>query len=101
MSKSLSLAHTGGLAALLASLLPAIALGAEPSAADRDTSRALYATGMQALEVHEYPAAERACGGAYALVKAPTSAACWARGLEGLGRLIEARDVFLEAARFP
>jgi hypothetical protein len=77
------------------------ARAAEPSAADRETSRALYAQGMQALDAHEYASAERACGGAHALVKAPTSAACWARALEAVGRLVEARDVFLEAAHFP
>ncbi len=77
------------------------ARAAEPSAADRDTSRALYAQGMEALDAHDYVSAERACGGAHALVKVPTSAACWARALEGLGRLVEARDEFLEAAHFP
>jgi hypothetical protein len=56
---------------------------------------------MAALDTHDYVAAQRACGGAHALVKAPTSAACWARALEGLGRLIDARSAFLEAARFP
>jgi hypothetical protein len=29
------------------------ALGSEPSAADRETSRALYAQGMQALDAHD------------------------------------------------
>jgi hypothetical protein len=74
---------------------------ADPTAADKETSRALYGQGMAALEAHDYHSAERACGGAHALVRAPTSAACWARALEGLGRLVEARDAFLEAARFP
>jgi hypothetical protein len=74
---------------------------AEPSPADRDTSRSLYAQGMQALDAHDYAAAERACGGAYALVKVTTAAVCWARALEGLGKLIEARDVFVEATHIP
>jgi phosphohistidine phosphatase SixA len=47
---------------------------AEPSAADRDTSRSLYAQGMEALDKHDYASAERACGGAYALVKVSTAA---------------------------
>ena len=88
-----------GAAAVLFAAASAVA--GEPSAADRETSRALYAQGMQSLDAHDYAAAERACGGAHALVRAPTSAACWARALEGLGRLIEARDEFLEAAHFP
>jgi hypothetical protein len=77
------------------------ASAAGPSADDRETSRSLYAEGMELLDAHDYAGAERACGGAHALVKAPTSAACWARALEGLGRLVEARDVFLEAVHFP
>jgi hypothetical protein len=81
--------------------LASVAAAADPSPADKETSRALYAQGIQALDAHDYAAAEKACGGAHALVKAPTSAACWARALEGLGRLVEARDEFLEAARFP
>lgn len=74
---------------------------AEPSAGDRETSRSLYGQGMQALDAHDYPSAERACGGAYALVKAPTAATCWGRALEGLGRLVEARDVFVETIHLP
>jgi hypothetical protein len=56
---------------------------------------------VQALDVHDYPGAERSCGGAYALVKAPTVGVCWARALEGLGRLVEARDVFIEVTHLP
>jgi hypothetical protein len=82
-------------------LYSAFAFAAEPSAADRETSRALYAQGMQALDAHDYAGAERACGGARALTKVPTASACWGRALEGLGRLLEARDAFLEAARYP
>ncbi|MGO9838730.1 MAG: PEGA domain-containing protein [Polyangiaceae bacterium] len=74
---------------------------AEPSAADRDTSRSLYAQGMEALDKHDYATAERACGGAHALVKVTTAAVCWARALEGLEKLIEARDVFVEATHIP
>ncbi len=84
-----------------AALLGSPALAADPSAADRDTSRSLYAQGMDALDKRDYAAAERACGGAYALVKVTTAATCWARALEGLGRLIEARDVFVEATHIP
>jgi len=89
------------LAAVGVALLVSPAAAADPSAADKETSRSLYAQGMQALDSHDFSAAERACGGAHALVKAPTSAACWARALEGIGRLVEARDEFLEAAHFP
>jgi hypothetical protein len=74
---------------------------AEPSAGDRETARSLGTQGVQALDAHEYATAERACGGAYALVKAPTVGMCLARALEGLGRLLEARDVFVEVTHLP
>jgi hypothetical protein len=73
----------------------------EPNAGDKETSRNLGVQGMRALDAHDYAAAELACGGAYALVKAPTVATCWARALEGLGRLLEARDVFVEVTHQP
>jgi hypothetical protein len=34
---------------------------AAPSAGDNETSRSLYAQGVQALDAHGYAAAERAC----------------------------------------
>jgi hypothetical protein len=74
---------------------------AEPSAADRETGRALFAQGMAALDTHDYVGAERACRGAHAIVRVPTASTCLGRALEGLGRLIEARDVFFEAAHYP
>jgi hypothetical protein len=77
------------------------AVAAEPSAADKETSRDLYAEGTKALDAADFTHAERACGGAYKLVNAPTGAVCWGRALEGLGKLVEARDAFLAAARFP
>ena len=84
-----------------ACLVTTAARAGEPSAGDKETSRGLYREGMRLLEAHDYAGAERACRGAHALVQAPTSASCWARALESLGRLIEARDAFLEAARYP
>jgi hypothetical protein len=84
-----------------ATALGSTSAAADPSASDKETSRTLYADGMHWLDIRDYANAERACRGAHALVQAPTSAACWARGLEGLGRLVEARDAFLEASRYP
>jgi hypothetical protein len=74
---------------------------AEPSAGDRETARSLGVQGVQALEARDYINAERACGGAYALVRAPTVGTCWGRALEGLGRLLEARDAFVEVTHIP
>ena len=78
---------------LLTGLAASKAVAAEPSAADKETSRALYAQGMQALDAHDYVAAERACGGVFKVVNVPPGAVCWAKALEGLGKLwVEARD---------
>jgi hypothetical protein len=90
-----------GAAALVTALSVArFASGAEPSAADRETSRDLYAQGVKALAASDYSAAERACGGAVKLVQAPTGAVCWGKALEGLGQFVEARDAFLAAAHY-
>jgi hypothetical protein len=79
----------------------ASALASEPSAADKETGRALFAQGMAALDAHDYAGAERACRGARAIVKVPTASTCLGRALEGLGLLVEARDAFIEAAHYP
>jgi hypothetical protein len=88
-------------AALTLGLVSSGAFAAEPSAADKETSRALYGQGMAALDAHDYAAAERACAGVFKLVNAPTGAVCWAKALEGLGKLVEARDAYLSAAHYP
>jgi hypothetical protein len=91
---------TGG-AMLACAMVASRAMASEPSAADKETSRALYAEGMTALDAADFTHAERACGGAYRLVNAPTGALCWGRALEGLGKLVEARDAYLAAAHYP
>lgn len=78
-----------------------VVLAAEPTAGDKETSRALYAQGMQALDAHDYAAAERACGGVVKLVPVPPGALCWGKALEGLGKLVESRDAYLAAAHYP
>src|SRR5580658_5605506 len=88
-------------AMLAAWAVSGMAGAAEPSAGDRETARGLGAQGVLALDAHDYTTAERACGGAFALVKAPTVGTCWARALEGLGRMLEARDAFVEVTHLP
>lgn len=78
----------------------AVASAAEPSASDKETGRNLYIEGMRLLDAHDYAGAERACRGAHAIVKVPTASTCWGHALEGLGRLVEARDAFVEAAHY-
>jgi hypothetical protein len=87
--------------AAVVALHPKLALAGEPSAADKETSRDLYAQGVKALDAHDYEAAERACAGAFKLVTAPTGALCWGQALEGLGKLVEARDAYLAAVHYP
>ena len=53
------------------------------------------------LDAHDYAGAERACRGAHAIVKVPTASTCLGHALAGLGRLVEARDAFVEAAHYP
>jgi hypothetical protein len=77
------------------------ALAADPSAADKETSRNLYAEGMHLLDVHDYAGAERACRGAHSIVQVPPASVCLGRALDRLGRLVEARDAFMEAAHYP
>jgi hypothetical protein len=81
-------------------LLGSPALAADPSAADKETGRNLYVEGMRLLDAHDYAGAERACRGAHSIVQVPPASVCWGRALEGLGRLVEARDAFMEAAHF-
>jgi hypothetical protein len=97
-----TLQRLGRLGVVLAIIIaPATALAAEPSAGDKETSRALFAQGMQALDAHDYAGAERACGGVVKIVNVPPGEVCWAKALEGLGRLLEARDAYLAAAHYP
>jgi hypothetical protein len=74
---------------------------ADPSAADKETGRALFAQGMAALDSHDFHGAERACGGVVKIVNVPPGQVCWAKALEGLGKLVEARDAYLAAAHHP
>jgi hypothetical protein len=92
---------TGIVVAAVAFAASVTAGAAEPNAGDRETARGLGTQGVLALDAHDYATAERACGGAFALVRAPTLGTCWARALEGLGRLLEARDVFIEVTHLP
>ncbi len=52
----------------------------------RDVTRPVRARGEGRSPASDYTAAERACGGAFKLVNAPTGAMCWGRALEGLGQ---------------
>lgn len=90
------------LALLLAGVLAASPAQAEgPSAADRESARALMDKGHDAYDSGHFGEALRPFEQAHALMKLPTTGLWLARTREKLGRLVEARDVALEASRLP
>lgn len=78
-----------------------VAAGSEPSAADRETARALMRRGDTAYEREDFPAALEAFQGAHAIMQVPTTGMEVARTLAALNRFVEARKVALELARMP
>lgn len=79
---------------------PSLAI-AEPSAQEKETARALMDQGDERFEQKNYKAALEAYRGAHAIMRVPTTAIEVAKAHEALGQLVEARDVCLEAIRFP
>jgi hypothetical protein len=91
-----------GLGLLLVGLLaasPALAEG--PSAADRETARALMDKGHGAYDSGRFGEALRPFEQAHALMKLPTTGLWLARTREKLGLLVLARDVAVEVSRLP
>lgn len=74
---------------------------AEPSAADRETARALMAEGRAHREQGDLRAALGAFAAADALMHAPTTSLELARTHEALGELVEASDIALRVVRAP
>ena len=77
------------------------ACAAEPTAADRETTRGLLAEGDRLVAAQDYAGALRAFEGAAAIIAVPTTVIEVARMEEALGKLVEARDTYLRAARIP
>ncbi|MET0792399.1 MAG: hypothetical protein ABW061_12830 [Polyangiaceae bacterium] len=80
------------LSGIAAGLLWVGAAHADPSAADRATARSLAGDGYRALQDKQYAAAVDSFSRADALVHAPTLTLDWARGLVGMGQLVEAQE---------
>jgi hypothetical protein len=80
-------------------LAPLTALAAEPTAADRETARALMAEGRQKRDANELKAALKAFRGADALMHVPTTGYEVAKTEALAGELVEARDHALTVAR--
>jgi len=87
-------------ASLLAASIPAIAR-AEPSDADRATARALAREGYEAEKRGQYGIAADRFGRAEALVHAPTLLLGLARAQTGLGKLVEAQEIYERIIREP
>lgn len=89
------------LAALVVALLLAPAAAAEPSAADKETARALMELGHTAYDGGQYSDALQPFEQAHAIMQLPTTGLWLARTNEKLGYLVQARDVALSVARLP
>lgn len=83
-----------------AAAVPAVAR-AEPSDADRVTARALARDGYEAEKRGQYAIAADRFGRAEALVHAPTLLLGLARAETGLGKLVEAQDIYERIIREP
>ncbi|MBL9023869.1 MAG: hypothetical protein JNL21_16865 [Myxococcales bacterium] len=74
---------------------------AQPSAVEKETARTWVAKGNERFEADDPEGALEAFRKADEIVHAPTTALGVGRALVKLGRLVEARDVFLRIARIP
>ncbi len=74
---------------------------AEPTAADKETARALLDQGDAAYKASNFSEALQRYGAAHAIMNVPTTGIEVAKAQEALGKLVEARDTLLEVARFP
>ncbi len=74
---------------------------AEPTAADKETARALLDQGDAAYKANNFTEALQRYGAAHAIMNVPTTGIEVAKAQEALGKLVEARDTLLEVARFP
>lgn len=86
---------------VVAGLVGSAAAQAEPSAADKETARALHVGGRAKLAAGEVKAALESFQAAHAIMKVPTTGLDVARAQAALGLLIEARDTALEVTRLP
>lgn len=77
------------------------ALGDGPSAADKDTARALLLDGRAKLAAHDYEAALRSLKAAHAIMHVPTTGLDYATGLAANGNLVEAHVLALEVSHMP
>jgi hypothetical protein len=90
------------LAPLVAAALTLSAIAsAEPSAADKETARALMTAGRQDRTKGDLQAALKAFAAADAIMRVPTTGMEVARSQVALGLLVEAHDTALQVMRLP
>jgi hypothetical protein len=77
------------------------AMGAEPSAADKETARNLMNQGDASYASKDFEAALRSYVAADQIMGVPTTGVEVAKAQEALGKLVEARDTLLQVMRYP
>lgn len=77
------------------------AMGAEPSAADKETARNLMNQGDASYASKDFKAALRSYVAADQIMGVPTTGVEVAKAQEALGKLVEARDTLLQVMRYP
>ncbi|MGK4005861.1 hypothetical protein WMF31_24760 [Sorangium sp. So ce1036] len=93
--------RAAGMALVLLSVAGALPARAEPSAADRDTARALLIEGRKKRDAGDVEGARANFRAAHALMHVPTTGLDLARADEALGRLVEARATAYEVVHLP
>jgi hypothetical protein len=89
------------LAAGTALALCSLAAHADPSAADKETARALLADGRARFAAKDYTGAVKSFRAAHAIMGVPTTGLDLARGQAAIGLLLDARTTALEVTRMP
>ncbi|MBI2394445.1 MAG: hypothetical protein HYV09_33045 [Deltaproteobacteria bacterium] len=101
---TLSIGRTSRLAALLTAVAIALAPGpafAEPTAAEKETARAMMKDGRIKRDSGDHKGALEAFQAADTIMKVPTTGLEVGRSQVDLGLLVEARDTFLRVSRIP
>ncbi|MCA9632228.1 MAG: hypothetical protein KC766_31460 [Myxococcales bacterium] len=88
-------------AVLIGTLLISAPSWAEPTAAEKETARSLLGAGQKKFEAGDYAGALEAWRGADDIMHVPTTGIRVGKAQERLGKLVEARDAWLEVARHP
>jgi hypothetical protein len=80
---------------------PRVAWAQEPSAADKETARALLIDGRAKMQAKDYEGALKSLKAAHAIMHVPTTGLDYALALEATGQLVEARTLSLDISRIP